>query len=247
MIVLDLIGGLKSLYNSANQLYNDIATGITKSLSGSKYTGELENSSASDLINKIVAPAADALGVDLTHTTNATTKELDRVQQSLSSELRQLFNGYKTYTEQVFEEQPRLDEALLLQVLNEATNRQSEFSRFIVGYAPFSTAKRKALGMYTRLGQDVIDAQQKYTDVQKANELIDRLNVAGQQAVNKLNAAEAAKVSQANAKIDAKVNQINSALSQINSLANASAAVKAGKTWKESADAVLKEANSLIE
>lgn len=247
MIILDLIGDLKRLYNSANQLYNDIANGIVKRMSGSTQSGKFNNDPVSDLVNKIVAPAADALGVDLTHTTNATTKELDRMQQSLSSELRKLFDGYQTYTEQVYAEKPRLDEALLLQVLNEATNRQSEFSRFIAGYAPFSTARKKALSMYAKLGQDVVDAQQKYTDVQKANELIDRLNVAGRQAMDQLNAANAAAVSRANAKIDAKVNQINSAISQINSLTNASAAVKAGKVWREGAEAALKEANSLIE
>ena len=247
MIVLDPIGDLKRLYNSANQLYNDIANGIINKLSGSTSAGSLENSPSSNLINKIVAPAADALGVDLTHSVDATTKELDKMQQSLSSELRKLFDGYQAYAEQVYEETPRLDEALLLQVLNEATNKQSEFSRFIGGYAPFSTAKKKAMGMYAKLGQDVIDAQQKYTDVQKANELIDRMNMAGQQAMNKLNAAESAKVSRANAKIDSKINQINSAISQINNLANASAAVKSGRVWRDSAEAVLKEANSLIE
>lgn len=160
-------------------------------------------------------------------------QELWKMKQSLYQLLSSVQSGYQTYTAEVFEAEPISDTKALEDALNQLTNEQSDFSRFLSGYAPFSTAKKMAQMRFRKLSQAAERASEALTAAQAANTQIENNNERGRTAVEKLNSAKAAAVDKANAEVDKRVSNINSLINQVGALENMSALAKATDTYKQ--------------
>ena len=216
-------------------------------ISGSSHVLKFEdNDSTGKFINTIIAPITDMVGLDITHTTSNTTKQLNALRGALNEYSNSIARGYETYVDRAHIPKESIDTSDYEAILNEALSRQNEFGRFMAGYAPFSTAQKMVETRYHTLSKAVNKAQEALTAANAANQQIADYNAKAQAEVDRINAAGRAAAERKNADIAAKQSAAASTAALIDSLANSPAALKAGESWQSSAKQAIDAANRLI-
>lgn len=186
-------------------------------------------------------------GLDVIDEYSGRSQLMAQMKTQLNQLAASLESGYKTYAAQTHTPIPTNSTELLENALQEASDKQSEFSRFLTGYSPFSTAKKVVTTRYASLSKATTAASKALSAANEANRQIEQKNAANAAAIDKANETARVAVEKANQAISSKVAQVNSLVDNINALDSYSNYTKqTSDTWKRDADKLINQATEMV-